>query len=85
MLFRSDLVELLPDKKIREKLFYSDVDLKKCFSNFNDVQIKTESYKQKFSSEKYLLSFLDKVNIEPAVQELSLNIFRQYYLLEARK
>lgn len=80
----NDLGNIL-NKDYRSTIFYSEKELKELTSTFEDTEIQTESYTQKFSNEQYLSDFLRKIDIDPS-QDISdkTSAVRQYHLITLR-
>jgi len=75
----NDLGNIL-NKDYRSTIFYSEKELKELAFIFQNKEVQTESYTQKFSNERYLADFLRKIDIHQDISE-SLNVIRQYYLV----
>lgn len=78
-----DLKPILPEE-LRKSIFYSSEEIQQIFSQFN-VQVEHENYVQKFSSENYVRTFLERINIQYDGPIRLLNIPRHYYIVKATK
>jgi trans-aconitate methyltransferase len=78
----SDLSEVLP-QSLRESLMYNRQELLECLESF-DVEIKEESYRQRFSSVEYMQKFLERIQLDWR-RIKCLNPTRRYLIVRAKK
>lgn len=79
-----DLKSILPEE-LRRSLFYDNNEIKEALSSFSSIKLDHETYRQKFSSEHYIRTFLERINIHYSGPIKELNPIRHYYIVKAIK